>query len=87
MAVLSEHNTSNKVTEEQSKYKCLKIEINRMWRTKTIATTVVIGALGLVTKGLEKYTEKISGNINIHDMQNIALSRTVHKLRRMLTIK
>ena len=87
MAIPSERNTSVKVTEKLSKYKDLEIEINRMWGTKTTTIPVVIGALGLVKKGLEKYTDKIPGKINIHEVQKIALLGTAHILRRVLSIK
>jgi hypothetical protein len=48
---------------------------------------VVIGALGLVKKGMEKYTDKIPGNINIHEIHKIALLGTAHILRRVLSIR
>ena len=60
-------NTSVKVTEKLSKYQDLEIEIKRMWEMKSTTIPVVIGALGLMKKGLEKYTDKIPGNINIHE--------------------
>ena len=87
MAIPSEHNTSVKVTEKLSKYKDLEIEINRIWGTKTTTIPVVIGALGLVKKGLEKYTDNIPGNINIQEVQKIALLGTAHIIRRVLSIK
>ena len=87
MAIPSERNTSVKVTEKLSKYKDLELDINRMWGMKTTTIPVVIGALGLVKKGLEKYTDKIPGNINIHEVQKIALLGTAHILRRVLSIK
>ena len=37
---------------------------------------VVIRALGLVKKGLVKYVEKIPGNINIEELQEIRLLAT-----------
>ena len=60
-----------KVAEKLSKYKDLEIEISRMWDIKTDTTPVVIGALGLVKKALERYTNNIPGNINIFEIQNI----------------
>jgi hypothetical protein len=87
MAIPSERNTSVKVTEKLSIYKDLEIEINRMWGTKTTTIPVVIGALGLVKKRIEKYTDKIPGNINIHEVQKIALLGTAYILRRVLSIK
>ena len=41
--------------EKQFKYKDLKIEIIRVYGMKTKTIPVVIGALGLVKKGLEKF--------------------------------
>ena len=87
MAILSERNTSVKVTEKPSKYKDLEIEINRMWGIKTTTIPVVIGDFRLMKKGLENYIDKIPGNINIHEVQKIALLGTAHILRRVLSIK
>ena len=36
-----------------------------MWGLKTISVPVVIGALGVVKKGIEKHIHKIPGKINI----------------------
>ncbi len=85
MAILSERNTSVKVTEKPSKYKDLEIEINRMWGIKTTTIPVVIGDFRLMKKGLENYIDKIPGNINIHEVQKIALLGTAHILRRVLS--
>ena len=52
MAIPSERNTSVKVTEKLSKYKDLEIEISRMWKMKTEVIPVVVGALGLMKKGI-----------------------------------
>ena len=87
MAIPSERNTSVKVTEKLSKYKDLEIEISRMWNMKTEVIPVVIGALGLMKKGVEQYTNRIPGNINIYEVQKIALLGTAHILRRVLSIK
>ena len=53
------------------------------------ATTipVVIGALRLIKKGLEKYTQQIPGNIKIHELQKITLLGTPRILRKALSIK
>ena len=48
---------------------------------------VIIGALGLVKKGLDNYTDKIPGNIHLEELQKIALLGTAHILRRVLSIK
>ena len=72
MSIPTEKNTSVKVTEKLSKYKDLEIEIERMWGMKATTIPVVIGALGLIKKGLEKYTKQIPGNIKISELQKIA---------------
>ena len=44
-----------------------------MWGLKTTTVPVVMGALGTVKKDMENYTNKIPGNINIHELQKITL--------------
>ena len=87
MSISTEKNTSVKVTEKLSKYNDLEIEIERMWRMKVTTIPVVIGALGLIKKGLEKYTKQIPGNIKISELQEIALLGTSRILRKTLSIK
>ena len=84
----TEKNTSVKVTEKLSKYlEDLEIEIERMWGMKATTIPVVIGALGLIKKGLEKYTKQIPGNIKISELQKIALLGTSCILQKILSIK
>ena len=87
MSIPTERNTSLKTTEKLSKYKDLEIEIQRMWGMKTTTIPVVIGALGLIKKGMEKYVKQIPGNIRVQEIQKIALLGTAHILRRALSIK
>ena len=87
MSIPTEKNTSVKVTEKLPKYKDLEIEIERMWGMKATTIQVVIGALGLIKKGLEKYTKQILGNIKISELQKIALLGTSRILRKTLSIK
>ena len=62
VAIPSDKNTSTKVSEKISKYKDLEIEITRMWQMKTEIIPVVIGTLGVIKKGSEKFMSKIAGN-------------------------
>ena len=48
---------------------------------------VVIGALGLVKKGLGKCAGKIPSNFNIEDLQKICLLGTAHIVRKVLCTK
>ena len=77
--------TSVKMIEKLSKYKDLGIEISTIWGLKTETVSVVIGALGQVKKGLGKYVEKLPGNINIEELQEISLLDTAHILRKVLS--
>ena len=43
-----------------------------MWGLKTSTIPVIIGALGLIKKGIDKYINKIPGNIKIVELQKIA---------------
>ena len=83
MAIPSDRNTSVKVAEKLSKYKDLEIEITKMWGLKTITVPVVIVALGIVKKGIEKQIDKIPGKINITELQKIALLGSSHILRKV----
>ena len=49
-----------KETEKKSKYKDLELEIQRMWRMKTVVIPVVVGALGAVKKGVVENIKKVS---------------------------
>ena len=65
IVVPSDRNTSVKVIEKLVKYKDLEIETTRMWGMSTETVWAVIGALGVIKKGLEEQTGKILGSINI----------------------
>ena len=58
-----------------------------MWGLKTITVPVVIGALGVVKKGIEKHIDKIPGKINITEFQKIALLGSIHIHRKVLSIE
>ena len=87
LAVPSDRNTSVKVAEKLSKYKDLEIEITRMWGMKTQIVPVIIGALGVIKKGIDKEICKIPGNINVTELQKITLLGSAHILRKVLSIK
>ena len=86
MAVPSDRNTSVKIAEKLSKYKKLEIERTNIWGMKTQIVPVVIGALGVVKKGIERQIDKIMGNINVAELQKIALLGSMYILRRVLSM-
>ena len=87
MSIPSERNVSIKEVEKLSIYKDLEIEVTKMWEMKTSTVPIVVGALGLVKKGLEKYASQIPGYIRIEELQKIALLGSANILRRTLSIK
>ena len=87
MAVPSDRNTSVKVAEKLSKYKDLEIEITRMWGMKTQTVPGVSGALGAIKKGIDQQISKLPGNINVTELQKVALLGSAHILRKVLSIK
>ena len=87
MTVSLDTNTSVKTTQKFTKYKDLEIEVERMCGLKTTTVPVVMGALGAIKKDMENCSNKIPGNINIHELQKITLLSTAHLLRWVLSIK
>ena len=87
VAIPSDKNTSIKVSEKISKYKDLEIEITRIWQMKTEIIPVVMGALGVIKKGSEKFISEIPGNINLQEIQKTTLLGTAHILWKVLCIK
>ena len=58
-----------------------------MWQIKTEIIPVVIGALGVIKKGLEKLISEIPGYINLQEIQKTTLLGTAHILGKVLSIK
>ena len=46
-----------------------------------------MGAFGTIKKDMENNTNKIPGNINIHELQKVTLLFAAHLLRQVLFIK
>ena len=87
MTIPLDTTTLVKTTEKPTKYIDLEIEVTQMWGLKRTKVLVVMGALGNIKKDMENYTNKIPGNINIHELQKITLLSTAHLLRPVLYIK
>ena len=86
MTVPSERNVTIKEVEKLSKYKDLEIEVSRMWEMKTTTIPVVIGALGLIKKGLEKRLKQIPGSPKMQEIQKIVILGSAHIIRKVLSI-
>ena len=79
-------NISAKEFEKLSKYKDLEIEITKMWKMKTKTIPVIVGALGMIKKGTQKYVNESPGNLSLTEIPKIVLNSTTHILRRTLSL-
>jgi len=61
-------NVAGKVFEKLKKYKDLEIEVDKMRHLKTTTIPVVVGALGLIKKGTNAFTEKIPGSPSLQEV-------------------
>ena len=74
-----------KEREKVGKNQDLKREIGRLWKLKVVeVVSVVIGALGSVIKGFDRWIEKLGIPLNVGVMQKIALLGTARILRKVL---
>ena len=85
MNVPSDNKISAKEFEKLSKYKDLETEIAKMWKMKTKTIPVIVGALGMIKKGIQKYVSEILGNLSLAEIQKIVLNSTAHILRGTLS--
>ena len=86
MSMPSDSNISTKEFEKLSKYKDLEIEIAKMWKMKTKTIPVIVGTLGMIKKGTQKYVNEIPGNFSFPEIQKIVLNSMAHILSRTLSL-
>jgi hypothetical protein len=55
-----------------------------MWNNKCFIKPVIIGATGIVTKGLKKYLETILGKHSTDSLQKTTVLGTSHIVRKVL---
>ena len=76
---------SEREVGKTEKYKLLKDEIARMWDMKeVIVIPVVVGALGAISTGFEKYIAAIGIEMRVEHAQKAALLGTARILRLVL---
>jgi hypothetical protein len=63
LAIPSDRNVVQKESEKKLKYRNLSIEIQRIWNMKCFVIPVIIGATGIVTKGLESIWKEYQESI------------------------
>ena len=86
VSVPSDSNISVKEFEKLSKYKDLKIEIAKMWKMKTKTIPAIVGALAMIKKRIQKYSNEIPGNLSLAQIQKIMFNSTAYILRRTLSL-
>ena len=85
VAIPADRNVVQKEAEKKLKYKSLCIEIQRMWNNlKCTIVPVIIGATGIVTRGLRKNLETVPGKHSIDSLQKTAVLGTSHIIRKVL---
>ena len=83
-AVPADHRIKLKECEKRDKYLDLARELKKLWNLKVIIIPIVIGAFGMVTKGLLKSLEDLEVGDREENIQTTALLRTATILKRIL---
>jgi hypothetical protein len=63
VAIPSDRNVIQKESENKLQYKNLSIKIQRMWNMKCFVVPVIIGATGIVTRGLKNIWKRYQKSI------------------------
>ena len=73
--------------EKKSKYKDLELEIQRMWHMKTIVILVVVGAFGIIRKGMVENIKKVSEIASVTEIQKISMLGSAQILRKVCSVR
>jgi hypothetical protein len=84
VAIPTDRNVVLKKGEKKLKYTSLYIQIQQMWNLKCMIIPVIIGATGILTKGLRKNLEAVPGKHSVVSIQNTAVLGTSHIIRKVL---
>ena len=83
-AVPADHRINLKECEKKDKYLDLARELKKLWNMKVTIVLIVIGAFGIITKGLLKGLEDLEVGGQTETIQMTALLRTARILRQVL---
>ena len=72
-----------KVSQKKNKYLNLDVGLKKMVNTKVTVIPIVIGALGVVTKGLVQGLRELEIRGRVETIQTTALLRSARMLRRV----
>ena len=81
---MADHRIKRKKGEKNGKYLVFARELKKLWNMKVTNIPIVIGAFGIVTKGLSKGLEDLEVNGRVETIQTTAFMRTARILRRVL---
>jgi hypothetical protein len=87
VVIPSDRNVIQKESEKKLKYKNLSIESQRMWNMKCFVIPVIIGATGIVTRGLKQYLHMIPGKHSIDSIQKNSCTRNITRYKDSATIR
>ena len=88
VSVPNDNNIIAKTAEKLMKYRDLEIEIKKCWELKKVKTIpIIIGALGSVSTGHQKFLTEISPKIEFKVVQKTALLGTANILRHVLNME
>ena len=77
-----------KKEKKGTNYSELKYKIAKLWKMRKVEViTVVIGALGTVTKHFEKWTEKLDLDLTIETLQKLCLLGNTRIIQKALDMK
>ena len=83
IAIPSDYNIVEKRNEKITKYIDLSLEIKKMWNVdKVTISPVIIGATGILYKGMKQEMTLIPGKINVGLLQKIAILGTAYIWRK-----
>ena len=57
-----------------------------MWHLKATVIPIVVGALGMVKRGIQNHLKSLPGEPKLQEIQKIVLTSTAHILRKALSI-
>ena len=83
-AIQGDHRVKLKESKRKHKYLDLARELKNLWNMKVMFISMVIGALGTVTKGLELGLEDLQIRGRVETIQTRALLRSAWILRKVL---
>ena len=87
IAVPADHRVNEKEKEKIDKYQELRIELERLWKKKTMTIPIVIGSLGAISKQFKNHLNRLDlDKISIIDIQKSVLLGTAHILRKVLQL-